>query len=54
MAEIGLTAGLAELAANVGTLSFAPEAIAAARRAFIDTLGVTLAGWREPDTGAST
>lgn len=48
MAAIGLTAGLARFAAEPVALPPGHAAIAMARRAFIDTLGVALAGWREP------
>jgi aconitate decarboxylase len=46
--ELGLTAGLARLAVLTHEAAIAPAAIEAAKRAFIDTLGVTLAGWLEP------
>jgi 2-methylcitrate dehydratase PrpD len=46
----GLTAGLARLAACAPQAAYPHEALAAAARAFIDTVGVTLAGWSEPPT----
>lgn len=46
--EQGLTRGLAALAAGARTLAIPPEALAAARWAVIDTVGVMLAGRREP------
>ncbi|MCW1427540.1 MmgE/PrpD family protein [Novosphingobium sp. JCM 18896] len=48
VAETGLTAGLARLAAQPPAVPPGHPALAAATRAFIDTVGVTLAGWREP------
>ena len=48
-AQIGLTVGLARMAAQTPARPFGPEAIAAAKRAFIDTVGVALAGSREPE-----
>ena len=47
MADKGLTAGLACLAARE-SLPIGADAIALAKRAFIDTAGVVLAGRREP------
>jgi aconitate decarboxylase len=47
-AESGLTVGLARMAAQGPARPFGAAAIAAARRAFIDTVGVALAGSREP------
>lgn len=49
--EYGLTAGLARMAAQQADAPISAAAIAAAKRAFIDTLGVALAGWREPGIG---
>src|SRR5438067_2417586 len=50
--DVGLTAGLARLAVLAPDAAFAPAAIEAAKRAFVDTLGVALAGWREPAVAA--
>jgi 2-methylcitrate dehydratase PrpD len=47
-AQIGLTVGLARMAAQSTARTFGAEAVTAARRAFIDTIGVALAGSREP------
>lgn len=44
---MGLTWEIADFAAGAGTMSIPPEAIAAAKRAVIDTVGVTLAGRNE-------
>ena len=43
----GLTAGLARLPARARETGLAPVALELAARAFIDTCGVMLAGWRE-------
>jgi aconitate decarboxylase len=48
MANDGLTAGLARLAARSTPKPVGSDSLAAATRAFIDTIGVALAGWREP------
>lgn len=48
MERTGLTAGIAGLAADAAKLAIPPEAIHAAKRAFVDTLGVILAGRGEP------
>lgn len=48
MAETGLTAGLARLAAQPPAVPPDHPALVAATRAFVDTIGVTLAGWHEP------
>jgi aconitate decarboxylase len=47
MERMGLTREIAAFAARAGMVSVPPEAIAAARRAVIDTVGVTLAGRNE-------
>lgn len=46
----GLTAGLARLPTRLHATGASAQALEAARRAFIDTCGVMLAGWREPAT----
>lgn len=48
MEKNGLTGQLAQFAADAASVSMPGEAIAAARRAFIDTVGVILAGQGEP------
>jgi 2-methylcitrate dehydratase PrpD len=44
---MGLTSRIAAFAADTGSIAIPPEAIAAAKRAFADTLGVALAGRHE-------
>ncbi|MEJ5975088.1 MmgE/PrpD family protein [Novosphingobium sp. PS1R-30] len=51
MADTGLTAGLARLAAQGPAVPPGHPALDAATRAFIDTIGVALAGWCEPPVG---
>ncbi|MBV1688582.1 MmgE/PrpD family protein [Novosphingobium sp. G106] len=51
MSGNGLTAGLARMIARGADAPVDPAAVGAARRAFIDTLGVALAGWQEPGIG---
>lgn len=50
-AEAGLTSGLAQLAAGGSDAAYPPQALDAAKRAFVDTVGVMLAGWPEPAVG---
>lgn len=47
MERMGLTAEIAAFASGAGFTAVPPEAIAAARRAFVDTVGVILAGREE-------
>jgi 2-methylcitrate dehydratase PrpD len=51
VADGGLTDGLARMAARQTDAPIGLAAIAAAKRAFIDTIGVALAGWQEPGVG---
>lgn len=51
MSENGLTAGLARMVAREADAPIGPAAIVAAKRAFVDTVGVALAGWQEPGIG---
>lgn len=48
MERIGLTQEIGAFACHSARMSIPPEAIAAAKRAVIDTVGVTLAGRKEP------